>query len=84
MYNQVTTMEILSEKGKNSNESNSKLGILSLKDKIADALSSFMSELTISIVVTIFSLLIKIEGLKCLSGFCYHNKSKKRYYETGK
>jgi hypothetical protein len=75
MFTQATTIKIPSEEV-NSNDTNSKLGFLSLKDKMVDALSSFMSELVISVVVAVFSQLIKIKSLECLSGFCYHNKSK--------
>jgi len=73
MKNSATTIEIYSEK-----EANSKIVPLSLKCKIADALSSFMSQLVISIVVTLFTQLIKIKALACLSGFCYPNKSEAR------
>jgi hypothetical protein len=75
MFIQATTIKIPSEEV-NSNDTNSKLGSLSLKDKMADTLSTFMSELVISIVVAIFTQLIKIKSLECLSGFCYHDKSK--------
>jgi hypothetical protein len=75
MFIQATTIKIPSEEV-NSNDTNSKLGFLSLKDKMVDALSSFMSELVITIVVAIFTQLIKIKSLACLSGFCYSNKSK--------
>ena len=78
MKNSATTIGIYSEKEENSNRTNSKLVTLSLKDKIADALSSFMSQLVISIVVTLFTQLIKIKALACLSGFCYPNKSEAR------
>lgn len=72
MKNSATTIGIYSEK-----EANTKIMPLSLKGKIADALSSFMSQLVISIVVTLFTQLIKIKALECLSGFCY-NKSEVR------
>ena len=77
MKNSATTIVICSER-----ETNSKLGTLSLKDKTADAISYFMSQLVISIVVTLFTQLIKIKALECLSGFCYPYKSKTRYNET--
>jgi hypothetical protein len=54
MFIQATTIKIPSEEV-NSNDTNSKLGSLSLKDKMADTLSTFMSELVISIVVAIFT-----------------------------
>lgn len=73
MKNSVTIIGICSKK-----EENSKLVTLSLNDKIAETLSSFMSQLLISIVVILFTQLIKIKALKCLSGFCYHNKSEAR------
>jgi len=72
MKNSATIIGIYAE------EANSKLVPLSLKDKIADTLSSIMSQLVISIVVTLFTQLIKIKALACLSGFCYHNKSEAR------
>ena len=78
MKNSATTIGICSGKKANSNETNAILVPLSLKDKIADALSSFMSQLVISIVVMLFTQLIKIKALECLSGFCYPNKSKAR------
>jgi len=78
MKNSLTTIEVYSEKEEDSNQTNSKLLPISLKDKIADALSSFMSELVITIVVTLFTQLIKIKEFECLFGFCYHNKSKVR------
>jgi hypothetical protein len=78
MKNSATTIGIDSEKEVNSNEPNLKLGTKSLKDKIANTISSFMSQLVISIVVALFTQLIKIKALACLSGFCYHNKSEAR------
>ena len=77
MKNSASIIGIFSEKEENSKKANSKLLPLSLKDKIADALSSFMSQLVISIVVALFTQLIKIKSLECLSGFCY-NKSEVR------
>ncbi|WP_395050218.1 hypothetical protein [Flavobacterium sp.] len=82
MKNSATTIGIYSEKKENSRGENSKMLPLSLKDKIADALSSFLSELVISIVVTLFNQLIKIKALECLSGFCYHNISESRLIKS--
>lgn len=82
MKNRATTIEMYCEKVENPNEPISKLIPLSLKDKIADALSSFISELVISIVVTLFNQLIKIKALECLSGFCYHNISESRLIKS--
>jgi len=75
MKSSATTMGICFE-NEHSNETNSKLAALSLKGKIVDALSSIVSQLVISIVVTLFTQIIKFKPFECLSGFCYHNKSK--------
>jgi len=74
MKSSATTMGICSE-NEHSNETNSKLANLSLKCRIADVLSSMLSQLVISIVVALFTQLIKFKSLECLSGFCYPNKS---------
>lgn len=73
MKNSTTKKRIFFEKEENSRK-NPKSALLSLNDKIVDALSYFMSQLVISMVVTLFTQLIKIKSLACLSGFCY-NKS---------
>jgi hypothetical protein len=73
MKNSTTTKGIHSQKEENSRK-NPKSVLLSLNDKIVDALSSFMSQLLFSMVVALFTQLIKIKSLACLSGFCY-NKS---------
>lgn len=78
MKNSTTTIERCSENEEISIESYSKIVPVSLKDKIADALSSFISKLIFSIVVTLFTQFIKIKAFECLSGFCYHNKSEVR------
>lgn len=75
---QATTIVLFSEKEIDHNTASSKLLKLNTLDKIADVLSNLLSEMTISIVVAIFALLIKIGPLKCLSGFCYDNNSKAR------
>jgi hypothetical protein len=78
MNNQATTIELFSEKTIDCNTTTSKLLKLSILDKTAVVLFSLLSQMIVSIVVALFTLVIKIGPLKCLSGFCYHNKSKAR------
>lgn len=78
MKNSATIIYIFSEKEEDSIRLNSKLVPQSWRAKIEDALASFMSQLVISIVVTLFNQLIKIKKFECLSGFCYPNKSEAR------
>lgn len=78
MKNSPTTIEICTEKEVDYNESYSKIASQNLKDKTADVAMSFISQMVFSIVVFLFTQLIKIKAFECLSGFCYHNKSEIR------
>jgi hypothetical protein len=76
MNNQATTIELFSEKAVDRDATTSKLLKLSILDKTAVVLSTLLSQMIVSIVVALFTLVIKIGPLKCLSGFCYQNTSK--------
>jgi hypothetical protein len=75
MKNSATTFEISYLKEIDCNTTTPILLKLNTLDKIADVYYSLLSKIVISIVVALFTQLIKIKSLECLSGFCYHNKS---------
>jgi hypothetical protein len=75
MKNSATTFETLYIKTEDCITATPILLKLNMLDKIADAYYSLMSKIIISIVVALFTQLIKFKSFECLSGFCYHNKS---------
>ena len=75
MKNSATT-GINNTNAKDSYKTKTKKTILNLKTKIANVLSTLLFQIVTTVVVALFSLVIKIEPFKCLSGFCYDNNSK--------
>ena len=76
MNNQATTIDQFPGKAVNRDTTTSKPLKSSILDETAVVISALLSRMIVSIVVALFTLVIKIGPLKCLSGFCYHNASK--------
>lgn len=78
MNNSATTFEISYIKAEDCNTATPILLKLNTLDKIAGVYYSLLSKIVISIVVALFTQLIKLKSFECLSGFYYHNKSEIR------
>lgn len=76
MKNITTTTGMCYTNTEDCNKTNKKYIAQNWISKIEEVASSLISQMVVSVVVALFSLVIKFEPFKCLSGFCYDNKSK--------